>query len=165
MPSHPELGKAHISAYGFKKRSNSGLLSKVSPVTGENSNALPGNMVSWCLGGHAVYSPALCSPSILQQCWWDQGRDEMMRLLWVCSPSASASGHCCPPATQLSSPPLQAGARVRNAGLEDQMKSSHLPPCSPGVCCMYKQTERERRGILPGQAGIANKTVQEACLA
>lgn len=46
MPAHPELGRAHISAYGFKKHSNSGLLSNFPLVTGENSNALPGNTAS-----------------------------------------------------------------------------------------------------------------------
>jgi len=52
---------------------------------------------------------------MLQQHRRDQGRDEMMRVLWDCSLHISLQSPVAQPgfllATQLSSPPLQAGCQ------------------------------------------------------
>lgn len=131
-------------------------------VTDKMPNALPRNS-ELMLGVRCSDIPTSCSPRMLQQRVWDQGKDGTMRLLWVCFPSPRASkalyhGQAAlwPPNSELISSP--GWCQDEKQRLEDQMESLHLPPHSAGVFCMYKQ--REIWGMLPGQTGTANKTTQ-----
>lgn len=65
-PVCPELVRADTSTDGSKKHGISRLLSSLPLVTDNMPNALPGNVVSWCLGWDAVYIPTLCSQRMLQ---------------------------------------------------------------------------------------------------
>lgn len=74
--------------YRFKNTASAGC--SLNFTRGEKWNALPGKLMSWCLGWNALYPPALCSPSMLQQHRLDQSKDETRRLPQVCSLSTSS---------------------------------------------------------------------------
>lgn len=140
IAANPETGRTHVSAYAFKKRSSSKLLSNFSLVTGENSNVLPGNM-AW---GEMLRSHVPCAPHEL--CRWHQGEDEP-RELHGTPPSTPG----CPPASRL--PFVPGWCQVKKRGLEIQIESSCFPPYSAGACSTYTQTDTDG-GLLQGRWGL-----------
>lgn len=113
----PEFLRA--DTYGFKKHGLSRLLSSLPLVADKMPNALPGNTVSWCLGEMLCTFP----PASPQGCCSNVSGIRVRMGQWGSSGFASPPHEPPKPCTMArlpsghpiqSSPPLQAGARMRN---------------------------------------------------